>query len=63
MKRDDSRIPLMLRLLGALAGLLGGGVLGVFVLIVVMIFTDQSFGLRSALPGGMVGAFTGAILG
>jgi hypothetical protein len=53
----------MLRLLGALAGLLGGGVLGVFVLIVVMIFTDQSFGLRSALPGGMVGAFTGAILG
>ena len=32
-----------------------------FILIVVMIFTGQSFGLRSALPGGAVGAVIGGI--
>ena len=63
MNRDESRIPLVLRLLGALAGLLGGGIFGVLCLVVGMILFDESFGFRSALPGGVVGALTGAILG
>jgi len=39
------------------------GVLGILILIIVMIFTDQSLGLGSAVPGGAVGAVVGAIVG
>jgi hypothetical protein len=63
MNRDDDRLPLVLRVFGALAGLLAGGTLGVLFLVVVMIFTEQSFGLRSAVPGALGGGLVGAIVG
>ncbi|MBI2091024.1 MAG: hypothetical protein HYT78_20170 [Deltaproteobacteria bacterium] len=43
--------------------MLGGGLLGVLVLILSIIFTDSTFGLLNILPGALVGASLGAILG
>ncbi|MBI3060199.1 MAG: hypothetical protein HYY81_13015 [Deltaproteobacteria bacterium] len=48
---------------GALGGLIGGGILGVLVLILSMIFTDSAFGLSTILPGALVGAGVGSVLG
>jgi hypothetical protein len=63
MNQQDGGLPLVLRMLGAVAGVFGGGFLGILILISVMIFTDQSLGLRSAIPGGAVGAVIGGIVG
>lgn len=59
---NDS-LPLAIRLFGALGGLIGGGILGVLVLILSMIFTDSTFGLSNIFPGALLGAGVGSILG
>lgn len=59
---NDS-LPIAIRLFGALGGLIGGGILGVLVLVLSMIFTDSTLGLSTILPGALVGAGVGAILG
>ena len=56
-------IPFALRVIGALVGALGGGCLGVLVLLVSMIFAEESFGFSSVLPGAALGAAIGGILG
>lgn len=56
-------LPLAIRFFGALGALLGGAILGVLVLILSIIFTDSTFGLLNILPGALVGAGVGAILG
>ncbi len=56
-------VPLALRVLGALVGALGGSWVGVLVLIVSMVFAEESFGLGSVLPGAALGAAIGGILG
>ena len=63
MTGNERDIPLALRVLGALVGILGGGCLGVLVLIVSMIFAEESFGFSSVLPGAALGAAIGGILG
>lgn len=59
---NDS-LPIAIRVFSALGGLLGGGILGVLVLILSIIFTDSTFGLSTILPGALVGGGVGAILG
>jgi len=59
---NDS-LPLAIRLFGALGGLLGGGLLGVLVLILSMIFTDSTFGLSNILPGAVISAGGGSTVG
>lgn len=59
---NDS-LPIAIRLFGALGGLLGGSILGVLVLILSIIFTDSTFGLSTILPGALVGAGVGVMLG
>ena len=56
-------LPLAIRVFSALGGLIGGGILGVLVLILFIIFTDSTFGLSTILPGALGGAGVGAILG
>jgi hypothetical protein len=55
MRGNKRDIPLALRVLGALLGVLGGGCLGVLILIVSMIFAEESFGFSSVLPGAALG--------
>lgn len=59
----NGSLPLAIRVFSALGGLIGGGLLGVLVLILSIIFTDSTFGLLNILPGALVGAGVGAILG
>ena len=56
-------LSLMQRIVGAFAGFLGGGALGIIALIGVMIFARSDFGLESIRPGALVGAIVGAIVG
>ena len=63
MGKNGRDIPLALRVLGALVGALGGSWLGVLVLIVSMVFAEESFGFSSVLPGAALGAAIGGILG
>jgi hypothetical protein len=56
-------LSLIKRILGALAGFLGGGALGIIALVGVMIFARSDFGLESIRPGALVGAVLGAIVG
>ena len=56
-------LSLMRRTVGAFAGFLGGGALGIIALIGVMIFARSDFGLESIRPGALVGAIVGAIVG
>jgi len=63
MSGSEPGIPLVLRILGALAGAFGEGCAGVLVLLVLMIFAEESLGLSSVLPGAALGAAIGGVLG
>lgn len=56
-------LPPAIRFFGALGGLIGGAILGVLALILSMIFTDSTLGLSNILPGALVGAGVGVIIG
>jgi len=63
MNGKQPDIPLAFRVLGSVAGLGAGTVLGLLVLVAAIIFSGRSFGLGSVLPGAAVGAAVGAPLG
>ena len=63
MRGNERDIPLVLRVLGAVVGALGGSWLGVLALIVSMVFAEESLGFSSLLPGAALGAAIGGILG
>lgn len=56
-------IPLKTRALGAFAGFLGGGILGIILLVFAMVLARSDFGLDSIRPETLVSAIVGAILG
>lgn len=59
-KNED--LPIVIRVLGSLAGLLGGSIIGVILVILAIIVTDSTFGLNNIWPGALTGAIVGAIL-
>jgi len=56
-------LSLTTRALGAFAGFLGGGMLGIIVLILAMVLARSDFGLDSIRPEALVSAIVGAIVG
>ncbi|TMB65502.1 MAG: hypothetical protein E6J54_25410 [Deltaproteobacteria bacterium] len=56
-------LSLTTRALGAVAGFLGGGILGIIVLILAMVLARSDFGLDSIRPEALVSAIVGAIVG
>ena len=44
-KNED--LPIVIRVLGSLAGLLGGSIIGVILVILAIIVTDSTFGLNN----------------
>ena len=60
---DDIRLPFVIRILGALGGLLGGGVIGTLALMLAVMVTGSKFGLTNIWPGTLIGMAIGAILG
>ncbi len=60
---QNSHLPIIIRLLGAIGGFLGGGVIGAIIIILVIAVTDCTFGLNNIWPGPLTGGIVGAILG
>jgi uncharacterized membrane protein YeaQ/YmgE (transglycosylase-associated protein family) len=56
-------LALKTRVLGALAGFFGGGVLGIIALVFAMVFARSDFGLNSIRPQALLCAIIGAIVG
>jgi hypothetical protein len=56
-------LPLKTRALGACAGFIGGGLLGIIVLILAMILARSDFGLDNIRPEVLIVAILGAIGG
>lgn len=63
MNQKDSTTSPLLRVLGGLAGLVVGGFFGALILLAAMIFTGESLGFDSILPGVLVGGAVGLLLG
>ena len=59
----NNHLPIIIRLLGAIGGFLGGGVIGAILIILVIAVTDSTFGLENIWPGPLTGGIVGAILG
>jgi hypothetical protein len=60
---EDDKIFLMVRVLAAGGGLVGGAISGTVLIILLMIFTGSTFGLTNIWPGTVGGAIAGAVLG
>ena len=60
---ENNHLPIVIRVLGALGGFLGGGIIGTILIILVIAVTDSTFGLNNIWPGALSGAIVGAILG
>src|SRR5438093_11390941 len=56
-------LSLTTRALGAVAGFLGGGMLGIIVLILAMVLARSDFGLESIRPEALVNGIGRAIVG
>jgi len=59
----NNHLPIVIRILGALGGFIGGGIIGTILIILVILVTDSTFGLNDIWPGSLTGAIVGAILG
>ena len=57
------RLPIIIRVLGALGGFIGGGIIGTILIILVILVTDSTLGFNNIWPGALTGAIIGAILG
>ena len=59
----NDRLPIIIRFLGFLGGLLGGGFIGAIFLILCIMVSGTNLGFDSIWPGAQVGAVWGGLLG
>ena len=62
MKEED-RLFLIVRFLGAGGGMVGGAMAGTVLIVLLIVFTGFPFGLINIWPGTVVGAIIGSVLG
>jgi hypothetical protein len=60
---ETDRLFLMVKVLGALGGLVGGAISGTILIVLLMIFTGSTFGLTNIWPGTVAGGIIGTLLG
>jgi hypothetical protein len=60
---EDNKLMMVVRILGALAGLVGGAADGTLLLLLIAVVTGSTFGLSTIWPGTLAGAFIGLVLG
>lgn len=58
-----NHLPIVIRILSALGGFIGGAIIGTILVILVILISDSTFGLNNIWPGSLIGAIVGAILG
>jgi len=59
----NSHLPIVIRVLSALGGFIGGAIIGTLLIILAILVSDSTFGLNNIWPGSLIGAIIGAILG
>jgi hypothetical protein len=59
----DNTPGLIARFFGTLGGLLLGGLIGALAVILAIVFTGSTFGLKNIWPGAAASAAIGAVLG
>jgi hypothetical protein len=57
------QLPILIRILGALGGMLGGGFSGAILLVLIIMVTDSNLGLDNIWPGALIGAIIGGFIG
>ena len=62
MNKSD-HLPVVIRVLSALGGFIGGAIIGTILMILAILVSDSTFGLSNIWPGSLIGAIVGAILG
>ena len=62
MNKND-QIPIVIRVLSALGGFIGGSIIWTILIILVILMSDSTFGLNNIWPGPLIGAIVGTILG
>ncbi len=60
---ENHKLPIVIRILGGLGGLAGGGIIGTILITLIIVVTEKSFGLNNIWPDSLVGAFIGLFLG
>jgi hypothetical protein len=60
---ENDKTMMVVRILGALAGLVGGAAGGTLLLLLMIAVTGSTFGLSTIWPGTLAGAFIGLLLG
>jgi len=60
---EDNKLFLVVRLLAAVGGLVGGAMSGTILIVLLIVFTGSTFGLTNIWPGTGIGAIVGMALG
>jgi hypothetical protein len=60
---ENNKLPIVIRVISAIGGLLGGAIIGTIFIILLIAVTDSTFGLNNIWPGTSVGALIGILLG
>jgi len=61
--KEETRLLILIRCLGALGGLVGGSILGGILTVLIILITDSTLGLETIWPGVLSGAVIGGVLG
>ncbi len=60
---ENNKLPIVIRVISAIGGLLGGAIIGTVFIILLIAITDSTFGLNNIWPGTSTGSLIGILLG
>ena len=60
---ENNKLPIVIRVISAIGGLLGGAIIGTIFIILLIVITDSTFGLNNIWPGTLAGGLIGIFLG
>jgi hypothetical protein len=60
---ENNKLPIVIRVISAIGGLLGGAIIGTIFIILLIAITDATLGLNNIWPGTTAGALIGTLLG
>jgi hypothetical protein len=60
---EKNKLPIVIRLISAIGGFLGGAIIGTIFMILFTAITDSTFGLNNIWPATSAGALMGILLG
>jgi len=61
--KEDTKLIIFIRCLGALGGLVGGCIIGGILTVLIVMITNSTLGLKTVWPGVLSGGVIGGLLG